>query len=136
MNRLKKKKGSTMISTLIFSFLMLIIVMTILIGFAELSKGTVASAKLDYISNNYILKLETFGYLSSTDLLNLKQELEDGGFEDIVFGSTTTTKQPYSTRIKLEIHCKYYTHFYYAGKTEEEKDFVEIDFERYTISKS
>lgn len=55
------------------------------------------------IARKYILRMETFGFLSDADRLKLCVELDDAGVEDVQLAGTTTWQVSYGEEIILQI---------------------------------
>lgn len=59
--------------------------------------------EVSQIARQYILKMETVGYLEEADRIRLNQELEAAGVTELEFGGTTMSPVAYGDIITLEI---------------------------------
>lgn len=100
---MKKKKGTTIIPDLIMVFMILIPIFAIAITFLNIGRDTIKAARIENIANEYLLRMESKGYLNSQDEIDLKQELKDVGVENIDLTGTTRTNIGYGKTIKLRV---------------------------------
>jgi len=62
--------------------------------------------QVDQIARRYILRMETVGYLDTTDRELLSRELEEVGVVELELEGTTTRPVPYGSLITLRIQGK------------------------------
>ena len=63
-------------------------------------------AQIDQVARKYILRMETVGYLTANDKLQLSQELQQLGAYELDFDGTTSARVDYGTPITLVIQGK------------------------------
>lgn len=101
--KLKKKEGNVVDYVIyIFGILALCIFFAFSVeAIKEMSKY--GSANL--VARNYIIKIESHGYLSAENAQKLEESLEDLGFTNITLSGTTMTEVNNGDDIKLIINC-------------------------------
>lgn len=106
MKKLKKVKGNILGSafTTLISILAFFIIIMVFISYLNDSN---VPYTVKMLSREYILRMESKGYLDATSESELRDELEDLGIYDINFGSTTKIKGDYGSEVVLEIYGKY-----------------------------
>lgn len=57
------------------------------------------------LSRHYILRMETFGYLTAADRTQLLRELQELGATEVDLSGTTTTDVGYGNPVYLDIRC-------------------------------
>ena len=105
MRKLKKLDGDILGSafTTLISILAFFIIIMVFINYLNDSN---VPYKVKMLSREYILRIESKGYLDTTSESELRDELEELGIYDINFGSTTKTKGSYGSEVILEIYGK------------------------------
>lgn len=63
-------------------------------------------AEVSQIARQYILRMETVGYLTEADRIALRQELDEAGVTEVELSGTTMTPVTYGDMITLEIRGK------------------------------
>lgn len=103
----KKKEGSSVIENMLVALLGIVMTTAFLVivfgAFASISDKW----NMNQVAREYLLLMETEGYLTATDKTNLIQELEECGLYNISLTGTTTSEVDYGTRIYLKISGKY-----------------------------
>lgn len=100
---LNKKQGFEVIVNMAVAFILLIPVFAIVITFINIGGDTIKATKFDGIANEYIMRMESKGYLYSMDEIDLKQELEKAGLTNIDLSGTTKNNIGFGQSIKLNI---------------------------------
>ncbi len=75
----------------------------VMISFADCVRLINVKASVSQISRQYILKMETYGYLTENDRDNLIRSLSESGLENISLAGTDTSEVGYGNEIKLYI---------------------------------
>ena len=103
----KKKQGSGVIENMLIA-LMGIVMMT---AFLAIIFGAFSSISnkwnMRQAAREYLLIMETEGYLTASDQADLRAELENCGLYNISFSGTTTSQVGYGDRIYLKISGTY-----------------------------
>lgn len=103
----KKKKDASVIENMLVA----LIGMVMMTAFLVIIFGAFASISdkwaMRQAAREYLLIMETDGYLSATDQSNLIKELEDCGLYNISLSGTTTREVEYGDRIYLSISGTY-----------------------------
>ena len=107
MKFLKKKKEASIMENMLVMLLELIVVCAFLVIIFGAFSGINDKWKMRQAAREYLLIMETEGYLSSTDQANLRAELESYGLYNISFSGTTVREVNYGDRIYLSIHGTY-----------------------------
>ena len=94
--------------------------------------------ELDEINNEYLLRLESYGYLSNTDIQSLISDLQNAGITNISTTGTTRTAQDYGARVYLKYTGKYKTDTLNFNNFKPRKEVKQIDIavSKQTISKN
>ena len=75
----------------------------IMISFSDCVRVIGIKTTVSQISRQYILRMETYGYLTPGDKSLMMDALSDAGLEDISLGSTDMAEVGYGNEIVLEI---------------------------------
>jgi len=78
----------------------------VMISFADCVRVINVRSSVSQISREYILKMETDGFLTDADKGELLASLTDAGISDISLGSTDMSEVGYGNEIRLEIRGK------------------------------
>lgn len=100
--KLKKKEGS--IHKFAIPLLTLIAVFIIMMVYINYSADLNKKDKIDIIAREYLLRIETEGYLTSGDETQLLNDLQAIGVENVSLIGTTLTKVGYGNKISLVIN--------------------------------
>ena len=73
-------------------------------AFANCVRLVNVKSSVSQISREYILKMETRGYLTDGDRADLYDALSYAGLEDVSLGNTDTAEVGYGNTIRLEIN--------------------------------
>lgn len=104
---MKKKKGAAIVPDLIIIFMILSIAFAISITFLNVGKATIGATRIESVANEYLMRMESKGYLTSQDEIDLKQELKGIGVENIDLTGTTRADIGYAKTIYLKIKGDY-----------------------------
>lgn len=107
MNVIKKKKKGTIMENMLIMLLELIVVCAFMVVIFGAFSGISDKWGMRQVAREYLLIMETDGYLNSSDQANLKAELESYGLYNISFSGTTTREVDYGNRIYLCISGTY-----------------------------
>ena len=102
---MKKKKGY-IIADIGIPLLTLVFVGIVIISFSIFTKESKRINDLDRLGREYILRMESNGYLSDTNRNTLTQELQAIGANNISIQGTMTPV-PYASKINLSISCNF-----------------------------
>lgn len=106
MKKLKKENGSSL-DSIVIPLLSLVAIAAIVLVVITSMKDSNVSFKVKEISRNYLLQIETKGYLDSENEANLVEELKKVGVYDIDLAGTTMTRGKYGDNVYLNISGKY-----------------------------
>lgn len=98
----KKRKGAVMENMLVMLINLILICAFMVIIFGAFS-GISDKWGMRQAAREYLLIMETEGYLTPQDQANLKAQLESYGLYNISFSGTTTSEVDYGSRIYLNI---------------------------------
>ena len=104
---IKKKKEASIIENMLVTLLMTIIVCAFLVVIFGAFSGISDKWGMRQVAREYLLIMETEGYLSGTDQANLIDELESYGLYNISLSGTTVSEVDYGDRIYLCISGTY-----------------------------
>lgn len=103
----KKKEAGSIIENMLVSLLGIVMVTAFLViifgAFASISDKW----HMNQVAREYLLIMETEGYLTNADKIDLIEELEACGLYDISLSGTTTSEVGYGERIYLKISGTY-----------------------------
>ena len=102
----KKRKASVLENTLVM-FINLVLVCAFLVIIFGAFSGISDKWGMRQVAREYMLIMETEGYLKPSDQAALKAELENYGLYNISFSGTTTSEVNYGDRIYLSISGTY-----------------------------
>ncbi|MDB2104989.1 MULTISPECIES: hypothetical protein [Clostridium] len=100
-----KKKDGKVDNYIVLTICLVVIFIAIIISaynFSDMEK----KSKIDRVGRNYIMQMESKGYLSSTDEQELIKELKKLGVTNISTAGTTKTKVDYGEDIFLKVSGK------------------------------
>lgn len=103
---MKKKKGSY-ISTLVVVFLIMVPIVAIVGTYLNSNKDSVVISKIDKVVNEYMLRMESVGYLDSLNEDSIISELNAIGIENVSLNGSTKVKGSYGDRIYLKVKGEY-----------------------------
>ena len=75
----------------------------VMISFADCVRLINVKASVSQLSRQYILKMETYGYLTENDRDDLVRSLAESGLENITLAGTDLNEVGYGNEIKLYI---------------------------------
>ena len=102
--KLKKRKGD-IVSDFSIPLVTLVIVGLLLTVFLESVKQNKLLDDLDRIGRQYMLRMETYGYLKDNDKVELIEKLNDIGVKNISLVGTNFSSASYGSDIQLHISC-------------------------------
>ncbi len=100
------KKENGIIGDLLPSLITLFAVFFIIMMYINISENVERKNRIDMLARQYIIRMETFGKLTSSDKDRLKLELEGLGCSNIDFTGTSLTEVGYGNQVTLMIHGK------------------------------
>lgn len=104
----KSKNGSAIVTTPIVIAIGIMIISTLIVLMVNILMPYIWYEKLSSVCIKYIYIMEEFGYLTKNEVNNLKEELENQGFEsENIFIGYTSTRVDYGNPIFLEIKYDY-----------------------------
>lgn len=106
MKKLNKENGSSL-DSMVIPLLSLVAIAAIVLVVITSMKDSNVSFKVKEISRNYLLQIETKGYLDSESESNLVEELKKIGVENIDLTGTTITRGKYGDNVYLSIKGQY-----------------------------
>ena len=107
MKLLKKKRKASVIENTLVMFINLVLVCAFLVIIFGAFSGISDKWGMRQVAREYMLIMETEGYLKPSDQAALKAELENYGLYNISFSGTTTSEVNYGDRIYLCISGTY-----------------------------
>lgn len=107
MNFIKKKKKASIMENMLVMLLELIVVCAFLVIIFGAFSGISDKWGMRQAAREYMLIMETEGYLNVSDQAALRTELEGYGLRNISFSGTTTREVNYGDRIYLCISGTY-----------------------------
>ena len=107
MELIKKKRKASVLENTLVMFVNLILVCAFLVIVFGAFSGVSDKWGMRQVAREYMLIMETEGYLNATDQAALKAELESYGLYNISFSGTTTREVDYGERIYLCISGTY-----------------------------
>ena len=106
----KKEPGSVM---KLFPIILAVIVVAVIgVVFAGWMSNLDKKDQIDMIAREYILRMETKGYLDSEDEAALCQDLQDAGMQEIRLDGTNRSPVGYGNQITLDIKGSLQIHQY------------------------
>ena len=106
-NFIKQKKQASIIENMLVMLLELIVVCAFLVVIFGAFAGISDKWGMRQVAREYMLIMETEGYLKPADQAALKAELENYGLYNISFSGSTTSEVNYGDRIYLCISGTY-----------------------------
>ncbi|MEE1079184.1 MAG: hypothetical protein UIC64_09085 [Agathobacter sp.] len=107
MKLLKKKRKASVIENTLVMFINLVLVCAFLVIIFGAFSGISDKWGMRQVAREYMLIMETEGYLKPADQAALKAELENYGLYNISFSGSTTSEVNYGDRIYLCISGTY-----------------------------
>lgn len=107
LEKIKKKKQASIIENMLVLLMMNVIVCAFLVVIFGAFSGISDKWGMRQVAREYLLIMETEGYLSATDQANLIDELESYGLYNISLSGTTVREVEYGDRIYLCINGTY-----------------------------
>ena len=107
MKLLKKKRKASVIENKLVMFINLVLVCAFLVIIFGAFSGISDKWGMRQVAREYMLIMETEGYLKPADQAALKAELENYGLYNISFSGSTTSEVNYGDRIYLCISGTY-----------------------------
>ena len=137
LEKIKKKKEASIIENMLVLLLMNIIVCAFLVVIFGAFSGISDKWGMRQVAREYLLIMETEGYLSATDQANLIDELESYGLRNISLSGTTVSEVDYGDRIYLCISGTYDENFlaFAGGISKVTENPVRITINRQTTAK-
>lgn len=136
---LKKKDGfSGFIEFAIISFFATIMFVAFFLTDSAMNKDMVSSSFTSNVLKEYLLRMESKGYLSPSDEMEMIQDFKQIGIVDIDTSGTTKIKPKYGSKIYLKVKGNYQSNTYEMNgwSMKEKKEKVPVKFSKSTISKS
>ena len=99
MNFIKKKKKASIMENMLVMLLELIVVCAFLVSIFGAFSGISDKWGMRQAAREYMLIMETEGYLNASDQAALRTELESYGLRNISFSGTTTREVNYGDRM-------------------------------------
>ncbi len=99
---MKKHKGS-IVEDIIFPLLCIVGICVFVIAILNVVSLAIFKADVKGVARDYILQMETEGYLTSAGATTLRQEFTDYGVTDIDLTGTTMSQVEYGQDIYLQI---------------------------------
>lgn len=99
--KLKKKKGS--IAKFGIPLFTIVAVFSVIVMFVTYLNDIDKRDGVDIIAREYLLRMETEGFLNITDETELYKDLEKRGMENVSLSGTTRAKVGYGNKINLII---------------------------------
>lgn len=100
---MKKKRG--FVGKLMIPLFAILATFMVMVIYENATKNLMDKQKVDILARQYILKMETDGYLEKNEEDNLIRELQKIGLTNISLNGTTETQVGYGKEIKLEINA-------------------------------
>ena len=107
LEKIKKKKDASIIENMLVLLLMNIIVCALLVVIFGAFAGISDKWGMRQVAREYLLIMETEGYLSASDQANLIDDLESYGLYNVSLSGTTVSEVEYGDRIYLCISGTY-----------------------------
>lgn len=107
MKFIRKKKNGSIVENMIVMLLEIVVVCAFLVIIFGAFSGISDKWGIRQVAREYILIMETEGYLSAADQASLQTELEAYGLYNISLSGTTTSEVDYGDRIYLRISGTY-----------------------------
>lgn len=104
---IKKKKEASVMENMLVMMLEMIVVCAFLVIIFGAFSGISDKWGMRQVAREYMLIMETEGYLKPTDEANLVTELESYGLYNISLSGTTRSEVDYGSRIYLNINGTY-----------------------------
>jgi hypothetical protein len=108
LRNLKKEKG--VIGELLPSLITVMVIAVLLLFFINLQGNADRKNAVDQLARQYILRMETCGYLTAQDRDALRTELEYLGCQGLDFTGTTLSPAGYGNRVNLVIRGRIPVH--------------------------
>lgn len=105
--KIKKKKKASMIENMLVMMLNMVVLCAFLVIIFGAFSGISDKWGMRQTAREYMLIMETEGYLTQTDSANLISELEGYGLYDVSLSGTTMSEVDYGSRIYLKISGTY-----------------------------
>lgn len=103
MVKLKKEEGTSSVLDMIPLIFTIVVVGLLGIAFATWTVNFERKNKVDTIAREYLLRMESNGYLSAEDMANLNNDLQNAHMKNISLSGTTTTEVENGEIITLNI---------------------------------
>ena len=102
-----KKKDAAITENLLVLLVGIFITMAVIVIIMGAFKSISDKWEMRQIAREYILQMETEGYLSSSNEASLIKALENYGLYNISLNDTTVSEVPYGSKITLSIEGTY-----------------------------
>lgn len=137
LNWIKKKKQASIIENMLVMLLEMIVVCAFLVVIFGAFAGISDKWGMRQVAREYLLIMETDGYLSGTDQAKMIAELESYGLYNISLSGTTTREVEYGERIYLCISGTYDDNIlsFAGGLSKVTENPVQITINRQTTAK-
>lgn len=134
---IRKKKEASIIENTLVMLLQIIVVCAFLVVIFGAFSGISDKWGMRQVAREYLLIMETDGYLSGTDQANMIAELESYGLYNISLSGTTTREVEYGERIYLCISGTYDDNIlaFAGGLSRVTQNPVQITINRQTTAK-
>lgn len=107
MKFIKRKKQGSIMENMIVMLLEIVVVCAFIVIIFGAFSGISNKWGMRQVAREYILLMETEGYLNSADQTSLRVELESYGLYNVSFSGTTVGEVDYGERIYLSINGTY-----------------------------
>ncbi|MBR3772458.1 MAG: hypothetical protein IKL07_09320 [Clostridium sp.] len=107
MELLKKKEGSGVIENMLVALMGIVMTTAFLVIIFGAFSSISDKWHMRQVAREYLLIMETEGYLTASDQVLLKEELEACGLYNISLSGTTTSEVAYGDRVYLKIKGTY-----------------------------
>lgn len=100
--KLKKKKG--VIDDILIPMITIVAIFILIMAFITSNKDIHKSSAIDGVVRQYILSMESTGYLDSSSQQQLIKDLQDVGMKNISLAGTTMSEVGYGKKINLVVN--------------------------------
>ncbi len=101
LNKLHLRKNDGSVGDVMPMCIFVICIAFVMISFADCVRVINVKTSVSQISRQYILRMETYGYLTENDRGDMLRSLSESGLENISLAGTDTSEVGYGNEIKL-----------------------------------
>ncbi len=98
---MRSEKGS--VGDMLPMFVFVVAIAFVMISFADCVRLISVKTSVSQISREYILRMETYGYLTAEDARSVREALGNAGLKDVSLAGTNMTEVGYGNEIVLKI---------------------------------